>query len=901
MRRLPVVLITVLIVMGAGMNAYANVSSAAVLFLRIAAGARAAGMGEAFVAVADDATATHWNPAGLGTYPLSGKWFDIKIPEEYRPLKKMALFKNDGSDIDYRRFDIWAITDSGLVKFNKDNWSKNDIVEPGPEQTAESILRQYTGLAGDAADQKLPALLEILGKANNTSPRERIDTLRNDIISHLSEKYTGKEEIETALNALTDSYDKCLIDWNMVNQAGDICQNSLKDSVIDQNEADKLLVSLEKSKMRFLPERLIIPFDISLEGNIHDLAADDDFLWVVSDSGLYRYNGRNWQELTPDDKVPSHNFTKVRLFDKRAYLGSDLGLVVYDAGAFKYYGDSAGLPSGSIKGITVKDKDNVWILLDNDLYHFDGTSWKNYFEHSDVLGETDSSVYESMKIYGTPAEKTKYIEKFRALNPTAKAYQEDNKKIMAAIDTLGVYGGFLDAKFRKLGQTADTTAPKGTDAKSGAPGRVVRIPYTAGLDFTLTDIDLDSRASIWIGTEYGLLKYDGRRWSRFGYKNVTPEADVSLFDFASERVKGDSVRAFRLAENIKAVNFLQSDTLKAGQPVSVVVNPAGAKINEIQLIENRLYFATESGVIYYDGTWARVNDQDLGKKNSLGVEEKDNNVWFATSDRVQIRAGAKTEISMMHVNWLPEFANDMYYDFFSYVRSVEGWGTVGGNITFLSYGNITRTNEAAQVLGEFLPFDIAISLSYGTSLSPSLSGGLSAKVIYSHLSSLGTGQERGSGTSTGLALDAGLLYRLNRRLNFGMAITNVGPDISYIDVAQADPLPRNLAVGFAYKLLESQYNKALVTVEANKSLVAIGKGLSSELKEVILNGGAEYWYGSFIAFRAGYIYDQEGEVKTPTLGFGLAYKLFQFDFAYIPSSDNVPLANTMRFSLSIDL
>ena len=41
------------------------VSNAAVLFLMISPGARAAGMGEAFVALADDATAVYWNPAGL--------------------------------------------------------------------------------------------------------------------------------------------------------------------------------------------------------------------------------------------------------------------------------------------------------------------------------------------------------------------------------------------------------------------------------------------------------------------------------------------------------------------------------------------------------------------------------------------------------------------------------------------------------------------------------------------------------------------------------------------------------------------------------------------------------------------------------------------------------------------
>lgn len=42
------------------------VSESAVLFLLISPGARAPGMGEAFAAVADDATAAFYNPAGLG-------------------------------------------------------------------------------------------------------------------------------------------------------------------------------------------------------------------------------------------------------------------------------------------------------------------------------------------------------------------------------------------------------------------------------------------------------------------------------------------------------------------------------------------------------------------------------------------------------------------------------------------------------------------------------------------------------------------------------------------------------------------------------------------------------------------------------------------------------------------
>jgi hypothetical protein len=281
----------------------------------------------------------------------------------------------------------------------------------------------------------------------------------------------------------------------------------------------------------------------------------------------------------------------------------------------------------------------------------------------------------------------------------------------------------------------------------------------------------------------------------------------------------------------------------------------------------------------------------------------------------------------MHVNWLPQLADDIYYEFLGYVRSIEGWGTVGANVTFLSYGKITRTGESSEILGEFSAYDFAFTLSYGTPLTDNLSGGISAKIIYSHLSEIGTAKEKGKGTSTGLALDFGLLYKIDPRLTLGLAVTNLGPDVSYIDVSQADPLPRNLAVGLAWNMIQSSYNEVLFTVEANKSLAAREKtiledlrdvianpqtelkgfianpfslgNLSKEFKGVIINGGIEYKYGSFFALRAGYIHDEEGSVKTPTLGVGLAYDKFRFDFAYIPSSDEVPLANTMRFSLSV--
>jgi hypothetical protein len=890
-----------------GVNTYANVSSAAVLFLRIAAGARAAGMGEAFVAVADDATATHWNPAGLGSYPLSGKWFEIRIPQEFRPIQKAAIYKNESSDIDYKRFDIWAITPKGLVKYSKGNWYTGDKVETNIDLTTEMVLRQYVGLVGDVPEEKIKGIMDRMGKANNAYPKANIDSLKEAVMATFAAGDSSKikNDMDSSFTLLQDSYNQCMIDWNAFNRAEDLYRDGIKDSKLSEEELDKILFAVEKARLKYLPRELTIPFDISVVGNLNDLAADDDNLWVGTDSGLYRYNERGWQAFGTDNGLPSRDIRMIRLYDKRVYVGTRYGLVVYDKGSFTYHNSEVGLPEAPIDGIVVESGRSIWAVTNNDLYHYDGKVWKNYYEYNDVLNESDSAIYEKIKIFGTPGEKEKFLVKYGTLNspdfvPISSKAPDSAKSdstMANMVDSLGI------AAVIQAGQVkpeSDSLAAAEKKEKE-APGKMLRIPYIIDLKYITTDMEVDNHGSLFIGTQNGLFRFANKKWTRLGYRDYTPDSAIAVFDLAMQRVRNDSARAGRLAENIKEANELTSDTIAAGQKIKIYANPTGSFIDDIQEIEGRVYFATGSGVIFYDGGWARYNAEGLGSKEATAIRKRGADVWVIVNDKILVRAGAKSEIAMMHVNWLPELANDIYYEFISYVRHVEGWGTIGGNITFLSYGKITRTDEYNTILGDFSAFDIAMTLSYGSALSSSLSGGLSAKVIYSHLSSIGSGKEKGSGTSTGLALDMGLLYRMNHRTNLGLAITNLGPDISYIDVAQADPLPRNLAFGVAYKLIESPYNKLLLTAEANKSLVGMGDGFKQELKEVILNGGAEYWYGSFIAFRGGYIYDQEGEVKTPTLGFGLAYKLFKFDFAYIPSNDNVPLANTMRFSLSIGL
>ncbi len=81
-----VLLCTLLVPLGASAEPYAEAGSAGLAFLKVGVGARAVGMGEAFVAAADDATALYWNPAGIARVSgvdlglMHAEWFqDVRL------------------------------------------------------------------------------------------------------------------------------------------------------------------------------------------------------------------------------------------------------------------------------------------------------------------------------------------------------------------------------------------------------------------------------------------------------------------------------------------------------------------------------------------------------------------------------------------------------------------------------------------------------------------------------------------------------------------------------------------------------------------------------------------------------------------------------------------------------
>ena len=88
------------------------------------------------------------------------------------------------------------------------------------------------------------------------------------------------------------------------------------------------------------------------------------------------------------------------------------------------------------------------------------------------------------------------------------------------------------------------------------------------------------------------------------------------------------------------------------------------------------------------------------------------------------------EMAGMHVNWLPNLADDLYYEFLAYKHNIPDLGTIGAHVIFLSLGEQMQTDENGNELGNFSSNMWAITTSFGTTISTPSSIGLSFKICF---------------------------------------------------------------------------------------------------------------------------------------------------------------------------
>ncbi len=298
-----------------------------------------------------------------------------------------------------------------------------------------------------------------------------------------------------------------------------------------------------------------------------------------------------------------------------------------------------------------------------------------------------------------------------------------------------------------------------------------------------------------------------------------------------------------------------------------------------------------------------------------------------------------------YVPWLRGLVNDIG------LASVAGYKKFGDkqaiafSLRYFSMGSVTFTNETGQELGDVKPNEWTIDATYARKFSPSFSGAVAGRFIYSNLVPVKYIENVRPGTS--VAADVSLYYHKELAIkgltaswfSFGLNISNIGSKISYSSSSVTrDFIPTNLRLGPSLIMDIDEYNRLTISVDLNKLLVptppiyatdssgnpikgeiAKGKdpnvspvtgmiqsfydapgGFKEELQEWNVSPAIEYWYNKLFSIRAGYFYENvnKGDRQFFTIGAGLRYNVFGLDFSYlVPVKSNNPLQNTMQFTL----
>ncbi len=270
-----------------------------------------------------------------------------------------------------------------------------------------------------------------------------------------------------------------------------------------------------------------------------------------------------------------------------------------------------------------------------------------------------------------------------------------------------------------------------------------------------------------------------------------------------------------------------------------------------------------------------------------------------------------TQLAGSHIPWLAGSGfNDMYYEYLGYNQYVKGIGNINAHMILLDMGTQIQTDENNNEIGTFHSFEFAGNLGYSYDVIPKHLGvGANFKLIYSYL---GPGQPtEPDGKAFGFAFDVGAKYQdfLTDGTNLSLAIQNIGPNVTYIDQEQSDPLPMTVRLGAAYRILNAPMNKLVVSAEASKVLANEDPLLTrfvtgwNHMEETIYGFGAEYTYLDLISLRGGYFLDLAGEVVGPSFGAGIQYTfskkyMLTADFSMVPGGELV--AFNKVFSLGFE-
>lgn len=215
---------------------------------------------------------------------------------------------------------------------------------------------------------------------------------------------------------------------------------------------------------------------------------------------------------------------------------------------------------------------------------------------------------------------------------------------------------------------------------------------------------------------------------------------------------------------------------------------------------------------------------------------------------------------------------DINAGYLSYTHPVDDVGILSAGIVYFNYGSFDETDDLGNVLGTFSASDLAFSAGYAGTLEEGLTYGAAVKMVYSQIAGY---------SSTGIGLDAGILYRIpESKVTVGASIRNAGTQLSSYAETREE-LPADLTVG------ASVIPKGLPLVfsvdfhKLNEQVDSFGDRLKS------FSVGGEFTLSRVLQLRFGYNNEQRRELKMGTSsglagfsgGLGVTVDSYHVDYA----------------------
>ena len=191
---------------------------------------------------------------------------------------------------------------------------------------------------------------------------------------------------------------------------------------------------------------------------------------------------------------------------------------------------------------------------------------------------------------------------------------------------------------------------------------------------------------------------------------------------------------------------------------------------------------------------------------------------------------------------LPGLARDVFLTSLYLGGGTAKWGHYGISYHRIGYGMQERYDELGNLLGEYASYEYALGFYGAFALNPNIWLGGGFKYICSKLGTVWTGSGIRQVKAQTAAVDLGISIRnvfpestiqsrvytrprfrkwcrarSDRGIALGLSVANLGPNISYPEVSDSDPLPRNLRLSVGYQIVDIDDLGLRATVDAQAS------------------------------------------------------------------------------------